>query len=102
MNNKWFGVVEKWALVWFGGPSACLELTQLPDLSISMYWKVGDRYASAAWDPHHQNHIQNLEKIQKRAARYVTDNYTMKNGNSKFNLDRNFRLGHTRRTETSD
>ena len=67
-----------------------------------MYWKVGDRYASAAWDPHHQNHIQNLEKIQKRAARYVTDNYTMENGKSKLNLDRNFSLGHTRRTETSD
>ena len=44
-------------------------------------------YACAVWDPHHQNNIDNLEKVQKRAARFVTNNYRMETGNSQFNLD---------------
>ena len=44
-------------------------------------------YACAVWDPHHQVHRENLEKNQKRAARFVTGNYKMETGNSKFNLD---------------
>ena len=44
-------------------------------------------YASAVWDPHHQTHIKNIEKIQKRAARFVTDNYIMESGNTKLNLE---------------
>ena len=43
-------------------------------------------YACAVWDPHHQLHIENLEKIQKAAARYVTGNYVMESGNSAANL----------------
>ena len=44
-------------------------------------------YACAVWDPHHQNHINNIEKVQKRAARFVTNNYKMESGNTKINLD---------------
>ena len=44
-------------------------------------------YACAVWDPHHQNHIDDLEKVQKRAARFVTNNYKMETGNSQLNLD---------------
>ena len=44
-------------------------------------------YACAIWDPHCKNHIESLEKIQKRAARFVTNNYKMESGNSKINLD---------------
>ena len=31
-------------------------------------------YASTVWDPHHQVHIRALEGIQRRAARFVTNN----------------------------
>ena len=44
-------------------------------------------YAGAVWDPHFKNHREDLEKIQKRAARFVTGNYKMENGNTKLNLD---------------
>ena len=44
-------------------------------------------YASPIWDPHHQIDIENLEKVQKRAARFVTGNYKMETGNTKLNLD---------------
>ena len=33
-------------------------------------------YAPAVWDPHKQKDIRLLEKVQLRAARYVTNNYT--------------------------
>ena len=32
-------------------------------------------YCSAIWDPHQKVHIDNLEKVQRRAARFVTNNY---------------------------
>jgi hypothetical protein len=32
-------------------------------------------YAAAVWDPHHQNQITQIEKVQRRAARFVTHNY---------------------------
>ena len=44
-------------------------------------------YACAVWDPHHQADIQNIEKIQKRAARFVTGNYKLESGNTEFNLN---------------
>ena len=44
-------------------------------------------YAGAVWDPHHKNHIEEIEKIQKRAARFVTGNYKMETGNTSLNLD---------------
>ena len=33
-------------------------------------------YASAAWDPHSQNNIKRLERIQRQAARFCTNNYS--------------------------
>jgi hypothetical protein len=32
-------------------------------------------YSSAVWDPHQQQDKQRLERIQRRAARYVTNRY---------------------------
>ena len=43
-------------------------------------------YASQVWDPHYRVDVENLEKIQKRAARWVTNNYRMETGNTKINL----------------
>ena len=44
-------------------------------------------YACAVWDPHHKKYINDIEKIQKSAARYVTGNYLMESGNSEINLN---------------
>ena len=43
-------------------------------------------YASPVWDPYQSIYKNNIEKIQKSAARYVTNNYTMESGNSLANL----------------
>ena len=43
-------------------------------------------YGSAIWDPHHKNDISKFEKIQKRAARFVTGNYQLEQGNTKANM----------------
>ena len=43
-------------------------------------------YGCSVWDPHHKYQIEMLEKIQKRAARFVTNNYTLKEGNTKKNM----------------
>ena len=32
-------------------------------------------YCSSVWDPHQDNHIKQIEAIQRRAARYVHHNY---------------------------
>ena len=32
-------------------------------------------YASTVWDPYHQTHIQALEGVQRRAARFVKGNF---------------------------
>ena len=32
-------------------------------------------YASCVWDPHEQQHKDALEAVQRRAARYVKNNY---------------------------
>lgn len=32
-------------------------------------------YAAAVWDPHHVGDIQELEKVQRRAARWVLNDY---------------------------
>ena len=39
-------------------------------------------YASCIWDPHKQTHIEKLEKIQKRAARFITGNRKFAHGNT--------------------
>ena len=37
-------------------------------------------YASAAWDPHSQKNIKTLERIQRQAARFCTNNYSREPG----------------------
>ena len=37
-------------------------------------------YGSSVWDPHNEGLINNLEKVQKRAGRFVTRNYTYEKG----------------------
>ena len=37
-------------------------------------------YASAAWDPHSQNNIKSLERIQRQAARFCQNDYSMEPG----------------------
>ena len=43
-------------------------------------------YGCAVWDPHKKNQINMIEKVQKRAARFVTNNHTRTHGNSEKNL----------------
>ena len=35
---------------------------------------------SSVWDPHYEGLINDFEKVQKRAARFVTRNYTYEKG----------------------
>ena len=44
-------------------------------------------YGCSVWDPHKAGQIADLEKIQKRAARFVTGNHSRIPGNSRKNLD---------------
>ena len=37
-------------------------------------------YASAAWDPHIQNNIKTLERIQRQATRFCINNYSREPG----------------------
>ena len=37
-------------------------------------------YGSSVWDPHYEGLIDDLEKVQKRAARFVTRNYKYEKG----------------------
>ena len=32
-------------------------------------------YASSVWDPHHNNHIASIKKIQRRAVRWIFNDY---------------------------
>ena len=45
-------------------------------------------YSCQVWDPHHQTEINRLERIQKRAARFATNNFIMETGNSARNLQK--------------
>jgi len=44
-------------------------------------------YGSCVWDPHFKKDIENLEIIQKRAGRFITNNYQFKTGNTKINMN---------------
>ena len=52
-------------------------------------------YASSAWDPHLQKHIQQIEMVQRRAARFIkrpwySDNITRTTGiTTTFNKEKN-------------
>ena len=45
-------------------------------------------YCCVVWDPHYETDKEALEKIHKRAARFVTKNYTHKHGNTKTNMQK--------------
>ena len=45
-------------------------------------------YGSAVWDPHFKTDILKLEKIQKRAGRFVSGNYSLQNGPTKINMEK--------------
>ena len=42
-------------------------------------------YACAVWDPHFQTDIDSIDRVQKRAARFATNNYCFETGNSEKN-----------------
>ena len=44
------------------------------------------QYRCTAWDPYRNNQIEQLEKINKRAARFVTGNQKRETGNTAKNL----------------
>ena len=43
-------------------------------------------YGSVIWDPYYMQEKDRLEKINKRAARFVTGNYVLQSGNNKENM----------------
>ena len=43
-------------------------------------------YGCSAWDPYRAYQIEQLEKINKRAARFVTGNYKREHGNTAKNM----------------
>ena len=43
-------------------------------------------FGSVVWDPHHQVDKENLEKVHKRAARFVSGNYVFEKGNTQINM----------------
>ena len=43
-------------------------------------------YGSCVWDPHLKNQINDLEKVQKNAARFVTGDYTFIKGRTDVNM----------------
>ena len=45
-------------------------------------------YGACVWDPHYKNQIERIEKVQKRAARFVTKNYNMTHGNTEKNMNK--------------
>lgn len=48
---------------------------QLKAASYCTFVRPGLEYAATVWDPHLQTHIDSLEQIQKRAARFVKNDY---------------------------
>ena len=45
-------------------------------------------YGCCVWDPHHQVHIEQFEKIKKSAARFVTGNHVLRPGQTEVNMRR--------------
>ena len=44
-------------------------------------------YGCTAWDPYRTGQIEQLERVNKRAARFVTGNHLREHGNSKKNME---------------
>ena len=59
---------------------------QVREKSFNTLVRPSAEYGCQVWDPHYQTDIQYLEKIQKRGARFATNNFCMEHGNSEKNL----------------
>ena len=57
-------------------------------------------YACSVWDPNLKEHINNLEKIQRRAARFVTNTYDYKTNCNEILKDLNWKPLAERRAQT--
>ena len=58
-------------------------------------------YGCCVWDPHCQVHIEQFEKIQKRAARFATGNHVLRTGQTEVNMRRlNWKPLQERRAKT--
>ena len=55
-------------------------------------------YAAAVWDPYHIKHKRSLEKIQRRAARFVLNDYNKKSSVTQMLSDLHWESLETRRT----
>ena len=62
--------------------------TNIKDKCYKAFVKPILGYGGCVWDPHHKNKIENIEKVQKRAGRFVTNNYRMSHGNTKKNMSK--------------
>ena len=66
------------------------NISSCPQHIRSMCYKTFVRpileYGCCVWDPHQSNKMQELEKIQKRAARFATGNYDFTHGSTAKNL----------------
>ena len=45
-------------------------------------------YGCVVWDPYYEQEKDRLEKVHKRAARFVTGNYILQSGNNKINMQK--------------
>ena len=54
--------------------SGCSKETK--DIAYRTLIRPGLEFASAAWDPYQANHIEQLEKVQRRAARFVMNRHS--------------------------
>ena len=65
-SNKMLGLLRR-------NLGTCTQSTK--DIAYKTLVRPRLEYCSAIWDPHQKVHIDNLEKVQRRAARFVTNNY---------------------------
>ena len=52
-----------------------LILSSIKTKSYEIYVRPTLEYSSNAWDPNHQNAIDEIERIQRRAARWACNTY---------------------------
>ena len=43
-------------------------------------------YGCSVWDPHHKKQIENIRKVEKNAARYVTNDYSYVSGKTDIHM----------------
>ena len=74
-----------------------------PKYILSIYYKALVRptveYASTVWDPHKKGDIHRLDMVQRRAARYVKNNYHNRSSVTDMLADLQWKLLQERRKE---